>query len=184
VAGLRFTFQAAAGVTPVFALWSLYFEESMPGSNYFRNVTRPLFVSALDGAERDRLIDVGLAALPGAARARVGALAGGHPALLQRVLRALEEAGGDPAALGSGDGLDALLSPARPALVRAAAELLGRVPQLEPALRKLESSPGAVAYAALPRSLVTAGLVDRGAGGEAVLPVLLREALGARRGGG
>jgi hypothetical protein len=173
VAGLRFTFQAAAGVTPIFALWNLYFEESMPGSNYFRNVTRPLFVSALEPAERDALIDLDLSALPPAARAGVGTLAGGHPALLQRLLGALA-ATGDVAGLDAA-GLEARLAPVRVELVQAARALLARVPQLQPALRKLETS--AVAYAALPRSLLTAGLVDRATDGNAVLPGLVRAAL-------
>ena len=181
VAGLRFTFQAAGGVTPIFALWDLYFEESLPGSNYFRNVTRPIFISPLSAApagtsERDQLIDVSLAGLGAPARAAAGAIAGGHPGLLQATLAALAERV-DAAAL---PGLDAatvraLLAPARPELRDRAAALLARVPQLQSALRRLAEE--SVAHAALPRALLTAGLVDLAADGRATLPECVRDAL-------
>ena len=44
VAALRFTFQSASGITPIYAAWKLFLDESLPGSNYFRNVTRPVFL--------------------------------------------------------------------------------------------------------------------------------------------
>lgn len=183
VAGLRFTFQAASGVTPIFALWNLYFEESMPGSNYFRNVTRPIFLAPLDGspdgAERTALIDLELQALPAEARARVEVLAGGHPALLQRLLGALAEAV-TPQEVGAltAAAVDPKLAPQEPARREAVRALLGRVPQLVPALRRLGRLPQPLSYAALPPALATSGLVRRDAQGLAALPLWVQDGLG------
>lgn len=185
VAGLRFTFQAASGVTPIFALWNLYFEESMPGSNYFRNVTRPIFVAPLEGSpdasERTALVDLDLPSLTAEARERIEVLAGGHPALLQRLLGELagalrpEEVDGLTAAA-----LDAKLLAGEPARREAVRALLGRVPQLLPALRRLERLPQPLSYAALPPALATAGLLRRDARGMAALPLWIQEGLAER----
>jgi hypothetical protein len=178
VAGLRFTFQAASGVTPAFALWHLYFEESMPGSNYFRNVTRPLFVAPLEGPERAALFGVDLGGLPPEARVRVDELAGGHPQLLQRLL------GGLASALAEGEAealtpaaVDLRLLPGEAARQEAVRTLLARVPQLRPALGRLDALSPPLAFSSLPPALATSGLARRDERGMAVLPAWIREGL-------
>lgn len=178
VAGLRFTFQAAAGVTPVFALWHLYFEESMPGSNYFRNVTRPLFLAPLEGPERAALFAVDLGALPPEARVRVDELAGGHPKLLQRLLGELAStlAEGEAEALTPAE-VDRRLLPGQAARQEEVRALLGQVPQLLPALGRLDALSPPLAFSSLPPALATSGLARRDERGMAVLPLWIREAL-------
>lgn len=169
VAALRFVFQAAAGITPVYAAWQLYLDEALPGSNYFRNVTRPLFLEPLSAEARGALFDLGLRGLPEAARRRVTALAGGHPRLLQRVLADLVELldGRDAAGLGAEE-VDALLARGSTALQRAIAAEAAAAPSLPSTLQALAA--GRYPYRTLAKTLVASGLVDEGEDGIAVVP--------------
>ncbi len=182
VAGLRFTFQTCAGITPVYALWSLFADESLAGSNYFRNVTRPFFLEPLGGtayiqgrSEREILLDVHLSGCPSAASAAIFALAGGHPQLLHRVLGDVCDALDDAHALTTlaPGALDALLAPYAEAQRRLARDLVAGTPGLAAALRDLarQSAGGR----AMPVGLVASGLVDHDAQGVPVLPGRVRE---------
>lgn len=183
MAALRFAFQSSARVTPIYACWRLYLEETSPGSHYFRNVTRPVFLAPLSSApgaagqpsERDALVERELPGLSGAARARVFALAGGHPQLLERVLSDLRQAGGEAAAI-DGVAVDALVAAALPGERALAAGLLAHSPELAAALRELARAE-AYPYRSLSKVMVASGLVDRDAGERAVVPELVRAAL-------
>lgn len=185
MAALRFAFQTAARVTPIYASWRLFLDESSPGSHYFRNVTRPLFLTPLaaaapdpgEVAERDALVERTLPRLSPAARARAFELAGGHPQLLQRVLSDVR-AGvrGEPAALDA-PGVDALLAGAPSAEQRAlAARLISGSAELATALRELARGR-AYPYRNLSRVMVASGLVDRDAQDQARVPELVRAVL-------
>ncbi len=166
VAALRFTFQSSVGVTPVYGAWSLFLDESLPGSNYFRNVTRPLFLSPLSPRERHALVDAGLPALSPAARARLDALVGGHPRLWHSALSAIAGALGSPeeaAALAEAD-VDALLERTLADDRAFVAAMLRAAPALAPRLRALRSTPGKAS-----RALLASGLVDE-RDGVAVVP--------------
>jgi energy-coupling factor transporter ATP-binding protein EcfA2 len=180
VAALRFIFQAAAGLTPVYATWRLYFDESLPGSNYFRNVTRPIFLGPLDAAgERSALVDLGLPALPPPTRARLFELAGGHPRLLHQILSDLDERLGPGAeAELTPDELDRLLAaPAGEGARGLVAELITGSPALPSTLAAI--GRGRYRYAELPRSVTASGLVDRDPDGHARVPLLVSRAVGA-----
>lgn len=160
VAALRFTFQASAGVTPVYAVWSLFLDESLPGSNYFRNVTRPFFLSPLSVAERHRLIDVGLSELCAPARERLFSLLGGHPRLLQSSLAALCDGApstdrGREITVADIDKVLAGIEPIHRSLI---ADSLRASPGLELRLRALAHTPSPAAR--LPRALFASGLLD------------------------
>jgi hypothetical protein len=187
IAALRFTFQSCAGVTPIYALYRVYGDEAQPGSNYFRNVTRPLFLEPLsatrarDGAsEREALVRLALPALPQPAIARIDQLVGGHPLLLHALLGALAAAlpdGSDGADVTAGD-VEALLDHAAVDEQHAlAVALLGRTPGLAEALRELVAAPEPRPHRGLSRGLVASGLVDQDAGGNAVVPGRVREVL-------
>lgn len=170
VAALRFTFQACVGVTPVYALWLQYRDESLAGSNYFRNVTRPVFLAPLASEGRVALARHGL---PGAAAAdvrRASALVGGHPLLLQRLLADVVDSGWSP---DSARPLDALLGAERvEAQRRLVASLLAASPGLVEALRQLEARREAapVSYRTLPVGLAASGMVDEDQAGHAFVP--------------
>ncbi len=183
MAALRFAFQASARVTPIYACWRLYLEETSPGSHYFRNVTRPVFLAPLSAAagaagepsERDALVERLLPGLPAAARARVFGLAGGHPQLLERVLSDLRQAAGPGAGIDAG-AVDGLLASALPGERALAAGVLAHSPELAAALRELARAE-AYPYRGLSKVMVASGLVDRDAGERAVVPELVRAAL-------
>ena len=185
MAALRFAFQAAARVTPIYASWRLFLDETAPGSHYFRNVTRPVFLTPLGATpaspgeppERDALATAAVPGLAPAARARVFELAGGHPQLLEHVLADLR-AGlrGDPALLDA-TGVDALLGGAHAAGERAlAARLLAGSPELATTLRELARAD-AYPFRNLSKVTIASGLVDRDAEDRAVVPELVRAVL-------
>lgn len=184
VAGLRFTFQTCAGITPVYALWSLYADESLSGSNYFRNVTRPFFLEPLHRAarahapnERRALLEVHLASCPPDVATVLFDLAGGHPQLLHRVLGDMCNAVGTASELPglTAAAIDTLLAPYADAQRELARELVARTPGLAAALRDLGTLRGRSGGRALPVGLVASGLVDHDARGLAVMPTRVRE---------
>lgn len=180
VAALRFTFQSCAGVTPIYALYRVYADESLPGSNYFRNVTRPLFLEPLSTAERQALLHLALPALTEESSRRIFSQVGGHPRLVHALLADLCAAlpdGSDGDELTPAD-VDALLGgeavERQHALVGA---LIARTPGLIEALRELTASQEPRAYRGLSRGLVASGLVDQDADGNAVVPARIAETL-------
>ena len=170
ISALRFVFQTSSGITPIYALWKVFADESLPGSNYFRNVTRPIFLEPLDLMSRITLADKQLPALSLAAKQAVARMAGGHPLLLQRILSQLSAGLPDPlqqaallpanikVALG-----DAFVDEQRQ-LVR---ELLSGSGALATALSDLHRKR--LTYATLPRGLVASGFVDSDDAGVATL---------------
>ncbi len=180
VSALRFTFQTCPGVTPIYAAWSVFLDESAPGSNYFRNVTRPLFLEPFNAGEC--AAQVATAGIPAFFAPSVVRLAGGHPKLLQRVLADLGRAwagrhtpAGDVAPSGS---VDEVIAPdSRGAQVELAASLVARLPpMLVDRLRAIPLRP--LAYRTLPRALTASGLVACGEGDEAFVPERVLAALG------
>lgn len=184
MAALRFAFQAAARVTPIYASWRLFLDESAPGSHYFRNVTRPVFLAPLaaeprlagEPSERDAFVDRTLPGLSPSARGRVFALAGGHPKLLQRVLSDLRDAA--PAAPAELDAarVDALLAAAAAEQRALAARFISGSAELASALRELARGR-AYPYRSLSKEMVASGLVDRDAEDRARVPDLVRDVL-------
>jgi hypothetical protein len=186
LAALRFTFQSSAGITPFYGIWSLFGDESLPGSNYFRNVTRPIFFEPFamgteaEPGERRVLIARGFPGLSAAAVARIGRLAGGHPQLLQQVLADLggSFAGRNPEYLGrlGADDVDAALTPAQvEAQQGLATALLAETPALANPLRMLVSTP--LPARALSRALFASGLLDRDENELAFVPWRVRAVL-------
>jgi hypothetical protein len=181
VAALRFTFQSCPGITPVYAVWLLFRDESLAGSNYFRNVTHPVFLSPLarsesaEGGGRSALVRLGL---PGASPedlARISHLGGGHPQLLHRLCADVVASGWRTGHAVPTDGrFDARAIDQQRALVRA---LLAGSPGLGEALRELDhrAPARATAYRDLPKGLIASGLVDEGDGGEARIPERVRD---------
>lgn len=188
VAALRFTFQSCPGITPVYGVWLLFRDESLAGSNYFRNVTHPVFLAPLpassestDGGSRAALVRAGLPGVSDQDLDRVSALVGGHPQLLHRLCADVLASGwtaGNGAAIDSG--LDQSACDGERALVRA---LLAASPGLAEALRALAArSPTGtggpvVLYRSLPKGLVASGLVDEAADGTARVPLRVAECL-------
>lgn len=184
VAGLRFTFQTCAGITPIYAVWNIFADESLPGSNYFRNVTRPLFLEALSShaiapatSERRALIDVDLAELSDAAALEVSRLVGGHPQLLQRVLGDLATALPADAVLAKVTAAEAraMLDANADAQRSIARACLAETPALATALREIvraEQTPRT-----LSRGLQATGLVDADIAGRPFVPERVREVL-------
>lgn len=184
MAALRFAFQAATRVTPIYASWRLFLDETTPGSHYFRNVTRPVFLAPLakvaasgESSERDALVERVLPGLSAEGRARLFALAGGHPQLLHLVLADLRAAfGGDPSGLDRRT-IDALLAGARAAGERAlAARLIAGSPELAASLRELLRTE-AYPYGSLSKVMVASGLVDSDAAQRAHIPELVAAVL-------
>ncbi len=175
VAALRFTFQSCPGITPVYALWRLFRDESLPGSNYFRNVTHPIFLSPLtrDGAGgggRPALVRVGFPNASPEDVARVSALVGGHPLLLHRFLADVVVSGWES---GGEARVDSLLTPeAIDAQRQLVGTLLDASPGLAEALKQLATRiTGAEAsYRMLPKGLIASGLVDEAEGGTVFIP--------------
>jgi hypothetical protein len=185
MAALRFAFQAAARVTPIYASWRLFLDETAPGSHYFRNVTRPVFLAPLaaapaapgDVSERDALAALALPGLAPAARDRVFALAGGHPQLLERVLADLRAAAPGDAPRLDAAGVDALLAGAPAEEERAlAARLIAGSPELAAALRELARAED-YPFRNLSKVMIASGLVDRDAAERAQVPELVRAVL-------
>ncbi|MCG5052246.1 MAG: ATP-binding protein [Myxococcales bacterium] len=180
ISALRFVFQASTGITPIYALWTLFGDESLPGSNYFRNVTRPVFLEPLaedqEGARQALIASLDVQRED--TRRALAHLWGGHPLLLQQGLSALDEALVTPESRANltPEGIDAALGPARVdaqlALVRS---LLDRSMGLPAALRELAQSP--VPFNKLPRGLVASGFVDRTDDGLSCLPPRVGAAL-------
>jgi hypothetical protein len=177
VSALRFTFQSCPGITPVYGVWTLFRDEALSGSNYFRNVTRPVFLHPLaNGEPRAALVRLGL---PGATEqdvARVSSLVGGHPGLVQRVLADVVASGWAP---GSGAAIDAGLGPdVLEEQRRCVGALLESSPGLAAALRQLgeRARLEPIVYRTLPTGLVASGLVDEGAEGVAFVPERIADA--------
>jgi len=177
VAALRFTFQSASGITPIYAAWKLFLDESLPGSNYFRNVTRPVFLEPFArGGERLALAEQGLTGLASPAREKLFALGGGHPRLLQQLL-------GDVAQSLDGKNLANVDLPSlevaafknRPAQLALIAALVRGSREIEATLKQIQSQP--YVYEKLPKVVVSTGLVDIDERGHAVLPELIAEHL-------
>jgi len=186
LAALRFTFQTSAGITPFYGVWNLFGDESLPGSNYFRNVTRPIFFEPFamgteaEPGERRLLVQRGFPGLAPAAVAHVGRVAGGHPQLLQQVLGDLREALGaeDPARLATFSAIDVenVLGAARiRAEVALATSLLAATPALVKPLQMLISAP--LPARALSRALFASGLLDSDENGMSCIPGRVRAAL-------
>ncbi len=190
VTALRFVFQASAGVTPIYAAWKLFADESLPGSNYFRNVTRPMFLAPLgevpraDGGvgERQQLVALGLPELPAEALLRLSELAGGHPQLLHQLLSDLcaPLAPGRSASDLGPEMVEALLrggaADRQRELVR---RMLAGAADLATALREIDAARGTrrYSYQGLPKMLVASGLVDKDSEGWARVPQRVREAV-------
>lgn len=182
VAALRFTFQSCPGVTPIYAVWLLFRDESLAGSNYFRNVTHPVFLSPLlssesaDGGGRAALIRSGLPDASAGDVARISEVGGGHPQLLHRLAGDVLSSGWRP---GCGADVDGLLDPRvveeQRTLVRS---LLAASPGLDEALRghARKGSAGA-AYRSLPKGLIASGLVDEAPDGQVRIPERVRDCL-------
>lgn len=177
ISALRFVFQTSSGITPIYALWTLFGDESLPGSNYFRNVTRPVFLeplaaesSAAVGETRSKLIGLGMPELSDDTRLAVARLAGGHPLLLHRVLADLQAqlpTASNRAAL-MPEQIDAALGVNLVAAQRnLVGQLLGHSLGLPAALAELRRKR--MVYADLPRGLVASGFVDQTDDGVAVL---------------
>jgi hypothetical protein len=175
ISALRFVFQTSSGITPIYALWTLFGDESLPGSNYFRNVTRPVFLEPLarESAEtetRAKLIAAVLPEISTDVRGAIGRLAGGHPLLLQRLLgdlstvvpNAAERAKLTPQSLDQSFGT-ALVNEQQQLVLR----LLGLSPGLAAALSSLRSKQ--LPYVSVPKGLVSSGFVDQNDQGIAVL---------------
>jgi hypothetical protein len=186
ISALRFVFQASSGITPIYALWTLFGDESLPGSNYFRNVTRPVFLEPLAAdasapGSRFELMNLGLPDLLAPTRAAISRLVGGHPLLLQTLLRDLAEQVPDAGACArlAPDQISATLGTR---IVdyqqRVVAHLLSLSTGLGAALVDLERKR--LPYATLPRGLVASGFVDRDDDGVAVLIERVREVLALR----
>jgi hypothetical protein len=108
----------------------------------------------------------------------VAELAGGHPALLQRLLRDLSDAlTPDAVAELTAGGVDGRLADGEVSRRRAVSALLARVPQLLPALRKVHAANGGVSRSALPQALVTSGLLTWDEAGAVSVPQWLADAL-------
>lgn len=186
ISALRFVFQTSSGITPIYALWTLFGDESLPGSNYFRNVTRPVFLEPLSAdsaapGSRFELMAVGLPELTPPTRIEISRLVGGHPMLLQKVLADLARAVPDPVARAQlapealAQALGANVVADQQAVV---ARLLSLSAGLATALADLERKR--LPYATLPRGVVASGFVDKGEDGVAVLIERAREVLHAR----
>ncbi len=170
ISALRFVFQTSSGITPLYALWTLFGDESLPGSNYFRNVTRPIFLEPLDHEGRVEIIRQHLPDLSSLTQTAVAQIAGGHPLLLHRI--ASDLAAQVPTAPGQASLLpahvDVALGADRVAAQRQlVADLLSRSGALATALSDLRRKRPA--YAGLPRGLVASGFVDHDDAGGAVL---------------
>jgi hypothetical protein len=184
VAALRFTFQTCAGITPVYAVWNLFADESLPGSNYFRNVTRPFFLEPLaantigsNTNERRALVDVDLASLREEAAAEVFRLGGGQPKLLHRLLGDLCNAldsNADVASLGATE-VRALVDRNADAQRALARELIEATPPLAVALREIVKAPNAPRT--LSRGLHATGVVDLDHAGRPLVAERVREVL-------
>jgi len=186
LAALRFTFQTSAGMTPFYGVWNLFGDESLPGSNYFRNVTRPIFFEPFAmgtetaPGERRLLITRGFPALSAAAVAHVGRVAGGHPQLLQRVLADLGEALASEApervATLTEDDVEDALGPERIQAEEAlAASLVSATPALLKPLQTLLRAP--LPARALSRALFASGLLDSDENEMAFVPLRVQAAL-------
>jgi hypothetical protein len=176
VSALRFTFQSCPGITPVYGVWTLFRDESLSGSNYFRNVTRPVFLAPL-ATEGPRAALVRLA-FPEATEqdvARVSSLVGGHPRLVQRLLADVVTSGWAP---GSNAPIDSRLGADVVEDQRRCVDaVLSSSPGLAAALRLLDERMRIepIKYRALPAGLVTSGLVDEDARGLAFIPERIAE---------
>lgn len=187
VGALRFTFQASAGIAPIFGAWDLFLDESAPGSSYFRNVTRPLFLVPLssdpgaDGAPSERIAaarklspSIALDALT-----PIFDLIGGHPLLLERAITiARDRLMTEPSTWSGAEVARALTADEEP-LASPVHRILARAGGLRDALQKiLASSPDRpYAFRSLPSAVVASGLVDRDAAGNALIPGVVRSAL-------
>ncbi|MDX2024590.1 MAG: hypothetical protein SF187_30390 [Deltaproteobacteria bacterium] len=183
ISALRFVFQASSGITPIYALWTLFGDESLPGSNYFRNVTRPVFLEPLSAdastpGSRFELVAVGFPELVPSTRLAISRLVGGHPLLLQKFLADLAQRVPDVdarAQLGP-EHLAAALGPDAVAeQQQLVATLLSMSARLGTALADLEGK--GLPYASLPRGLVASGFVDKDDEGFATLIERAREVL-------
>lgn len=185
ISALRFVFQASSGITPIYALWTLFGDESLPGSNYFRNVTRPVFLEPLSAdvtapGSRFELMNLGLPELILPTRTAISRLVGGHPLLLQTILRDLTQQMPDadlraqlvPEQLAAALGAEVVAEQQR-----AVSRLLSLSTGLAAALTDLERKRPR--YAGLPRGLVASGFVDKDDDGVAVLIERAREVLAA-----
>jgi hypothetical protein len=181
VAALRFTFQSCPGITPVYAVWMLFRDESLAGSNYFRNVTHPVFLSPLPaspgGGDRAALVRQCLPEASAGDVARVSSLGGGHPQLLHRLLADVVASGWQAGRGVPIDGrMGAQVIETQRRLVRS---LLDASPGLGEALReiarKAETHPSP--FRSLPKGLLASGLIDEGAGGEACIPLRVRDCI-------
>jgi hypothetical protein len=182
VSALRFTFQACPGITPVYGVWMLFRDESLAGSNYFRNVTRPVFLAPLSRSDpsdgpRGALMRYGLAGATAEDMQRVSSLVGGHPQLLHRLL-------GDVAASGWTSGrqlsVDALLDPSTlEDQRRFASSLLAASPGLTQALQQLAERLASerVPYRSLAKGLAASGLVDESPPGDVFIPQWIADCL-------
>jgi hypothetical protein len=175
ISALRFVFQTSSGITPIYALWTLFGDESLPGSNYFRNVTRPVFLEPLarDSAEpetRSKLMATVLPELSSEVRMALGRLAGGHPLLLQRLLGDLASRVPETAARSdlTAQTLEQAFGTAVAAEQRQLVlDLLGLSPGLSAALASLRSKQ--IPFVSVPKGLVSSGFVDQSDDGIAVL---------------
>lgn len=183
ISALRFVFQASTGITPIYSLWTLFGDESLPGSNYFRNVTRPLFLEPLpfDPAapgSRFALIDRALPHLQPQTRVALARKVGGHPLLLHRLVGDLaRRLPGEADQTGlAADAIDAALGPEivaeQCALI---ADLLARSPGLPAALKELSRNP--LPMTRVMRGVVASGLVDDDEQGGSQLPVRVRSVI-------
>ncbi len=170
VAALRFTFQASTGVTTIYATWRLFLDESLPGSNYFRNVTRPLFLEPLSTtgtpSERERLAQQVAPVLPPEAGALLGAAVGGHPGLLRA---ALEDACTRWTGSETGD-LGAVVAADADRQIARVGALVAQTPQLVETLTRLDRAEQPYAHRSLPKAVVATGLVECDPEGMARLP--------------
>ena len=175
ISALRFVFQTSSGITPIYALWTLFGDESLPGSNYFRNVTRPVFLEPLargsaDTETRSKLVATVMPELSAEVGVSIGQLAGGHPLLLQRLLADLSiqvPAAADRQAL-TPQTIEQAFGSAMVAEQRQLVlNLLGLSPGLGAALASLRSKK--MPYLSVPKGLVSSGFVDQTDDGIAVL---------------
>jgi hypothetical protein len=177
VSALRFTFQSCPGITPVYGVWTLFRDESLAGSNYFRNVTRPVFLAPLaNGGPRAALVRVAFPQATDQDVARMSSLVGGHPRLVQRLLAGVAASGWAP---GSSAPIDARLgADVVDDLRRYVGGVLSGAPGLAAALRLLgeRARLEPIIYRTLPAGLVTSGLVDEDARGLAFVPELIADA--------